>query len=139
MTRKLAGAILLIVGVVLACITVIVERHQEKVFAGAVHTTGTIVALLPRGGSGNAATYAPIVRYRTKDGVSIDFTASLAAHRSAHRVGDRVPVVYTPLNPQQADIDSWTSRWLLTVLCGGLAAILSALALVTLLSARRPA
>ena len=123
MTPKLLGTVVLIVGIGLAVITVVVERHQEKIFAGAVHTTGTVVALLPRGGSDNSRTYAPVVRYRTKDGMSVDFTASTASNSKAHNVGDVVRVVYTPLNPGQADIDSWTSRWLLPLLCGTLALI----------------
>lgn len=127
MTQKLAGTILLVVGIGLVLVTVVVERHQEKMFAGAVRTTGTVVALLPRHSSGGSTSYAPLVRFRTNDGVTFDFTATLASNPPAHKVGDLVPVVYTPVNPAQADIDSWTSRWLLTVLCAALAIVFAGL------------
>jgi hypothetical protein len=118
---RVAAAILLIAGLGLVVLTVVVERHQEKIFAGALHTTGNVVAMLPKRSTSGSTTYAPVVRYRTNDGTTRDFTSSVASNPPSYKIGDPVPVVYPPLNPRQADVDSWTSRWLLTLLCGGLA------------------
>lgn len=118
---KAAPAILLILGLALVVLTVIVERHQERVFAGALHATGTVVAMLPKHGTGGSVTYAPVVRYRTSNGTTVDFTSAVSSNPPSYKAGDVVPIVYPPLNPQQAEVDSWSSRWLLPVLCGGLA------------------
>ena len=131
------GVILLIAAGGCAMLTIVVERRQRRAFEGALHTTGTVVAMLPRHGASGVVAYAPLVRYETNTGIQLDFTSSLSSSPPDYKVGDAVPVVYTPLNPQQAEIDRRWARWINTGLAGALTMILLLSATLTLLKGRR--
>lgn len=124
LTPRLAGGILLLAGFGLLALTGVIAHRQQRLFATTLRTTGTVVAVLPRHGSRESISYAPLVRYRTPNGLELDFTSGSAASRARYHVGQTVPVVYPPLNPSQAEIDGWLMRWGETAIVGGFAMIL---------------
>ncbi|MGH9410586.1 MAG: DUF3592 domain-containing protein [Vicinamibacterales bacterium] len=126
---------LVAVGLCLFVVMGLVERREHAMRAGAVRTTGTVVALLPHRSEGSTV-FVPLVRFKTATGAELDFTASDAARSSSRKIGDIVPVIYSKLNPTGAAIDSWTARWIKTILLGALG-LLSVGGGVTWLRARR--
>ena len=60
-----------------------------------------------RSSSSNGSTsYYPIVRYRTQNGVSVEFKDSVGSNPPSYHAGDKVTVLYLADNPsKQAIID----------------------------------
>jgi hypothetical protein len=52
----------------------------------------------------------------TRNGRSMVFTASAGSRRRAYRVGAEVRVLVDPTNPERADLQSFTTLWLLPLL-----------------------
>lgn len=87
-------------------------------FADAAHTDGRVVALR----FDNKGAAAPIVAYTAADGRERLYQSSTYSTR-AYEVGDAVDIAYDPADPDSAAIDSWTSRWLLPTIFGGLGSV----------------
>jgi hypothetical protein len=118
-----------ILGIALAFATYTIERHEERLRAGAVRTTGTVVHELK---SGDGA--IPVIRFLTEAGDRVDFTA----RRARFSVGAQVPLYYHPDNPSFADVDTWRARWLGTVLAGALSFFSFVIAATLLRASRAP-
>ncbi len=56
-------------------------------------------------------TYAPRVRFRSGGGHEFEFTASISSNPPSYSVGEIVPLLYQPGDPQKARIDSFFSLW----------------------------
>jgi hypothetical protein len=87
-------------------------------FADAEHTTGRVVALR----HSNKGGAAPVVAYTAADGRERIYQSSTYSTPS-YQVGDIVDIAYDPADLDSAAIDSWTSRWLLPTIFGGLGSV----------------
>ena len=72
-------------------------------------TEGRIVGENRKAEMEGGFSYAPIVRFVTKDGRSI--TSSSNIYGSRHRIGESVTVRYDPADPENAKIDSFSQLW----------------------------
>jgi hypothetical protein len=114
MVFRALSVLFLILGIGLAFATYTIERHEERLRAGAVRTTGVVVNQLKRSG-GEAS--VPVVRFVTDAGDHVDFTSTRVGR---YAVGSTVPVYYHPDNPSFADLDTWRVRWQGTILAGAM-------------------
>ena len=117
-----AGVLFVVVAIGLALFALAIERHERRIRAGSIRTTGSVVALLERHDR-RGISYAPLIRFTTSTGDHVDFTASRSGNPSPHKIGDPVPVYYHPDNPRFAGIDDPTSRWRRTAFAGFLSAV----------------
>ena len=79
-------------------------------------TEGTVVRLNEQSDSeGGCCTYVPIVEFDA-GGRAYSFEGDTASDPPAYRVGERVPVIYDPADPETAQIDKWSERWLFPIL-----------------------
>lgn len=79
-------------------------------------TEGTVVRLNEQSDSeGGCCTYVPIVEFEA-GGRAYSFEDGTASDPPAYRVGERVPVLYDPADPETAQIDKWSERWLFPIL-----------------------
>lgn len=77
---------------------------------------GTVVRLNEQSDSeGGCCTYVPIVEFEA-GGRAYSFEGGTASDPPAYRVGERVPVIYDPADPQTAQMDKWSERWLFPIL-----------------------
>lgn len=77
---------------------------------------GTVVRLNEQSDSeGGCCTYVPVVEFDA-GGRAYSFEGDTASDPPAYRVGQRVPVIYDPSDPQTAQIDKWSERWLFPIL-----------------------
>ena len=77
---------------------------------------GTVVRLNEQSDSeGGCCTYVPVVEFDA-GGRAYSFEGDTASDPPAYRVGQRVPVIYEPSDPQTAQIDKWSERWLFPIL-----------------------
>jgi hypothetical protein len=79
-------------------------------------TEGTVVRLNEQNDSdGNCCTYVPVVEFEA-DGRTYSFEGGTASDPPAYETGERVPVLYDPADPETAQIDKWSERWLFPML-----------------------
>jgi hypothetical protein len=83
---------------------------------GGKTATGMVVQLNEQSdGEGGCCTYVPVVEFDA-GGQVYSFEGSTASYPPAYELGERVPVLYDPANPQTAQIDKWSERWLFPIL-----------------------
>lgn len=78
----------------------------------ALTATGTVVGLEEDTGGEGGTTYSAIVEFTTADGTLVRFNdSSRSCDPPCNQVGDEVPVIYSPDNPQRAQIQSIWLDW----------------------------
>jgi hypothetical protein len=79
-------------------------------------TTGTVVRLEESNSSeGGCCVYSPVVEFIT-NGQTYSFEGDNASDPPAYDVGEVVNVIYHPSNPDTAQINKWSERWLFPII-----------------------
>lgn len=120
--EKWIGAGLGLVGLLLLVFSVVIYFMQRKFLDGARKAKGKIVDSKRSTGSDGDDMYAPVVEFTDPAGQTVRFTHSVSTS-SEPTLGEEVPVVFRPENPQEASIRSFFGIW-------GSAFILGMMALV---------
>ena len=75
-------------------------------------TTGRVVRLEESDSSeGGCCVYSPVVEFKA-NGQTYSFEGDNASYPPAYDVGEEVNVIYHPNDPDTAQINKWTERWL---------------------------
>jgi hypothetical protein len=90
---------------------------------------GQVVGLKETLTTEEKATFAPVVRFTTADGRTIEFTSGVSSRPPAHAVGDRVMVHYDP-GSGAAEIRSFGTLWLFPIAFLGFGALLLGFAML---------
>lgn len=77
-------------------------------------TPGTVIGMEESNTDGSSA-YSPIVEF-TANGQTYTFESENASSPPAYQVGETVNVRYDPTDPNTAQIDKFTERWLMPIL-----------------------
>ena len=93
-------------------------RRTTRFLDTATSTTGTVVANQRRIDSDGTTSYPPEVRFTAPAGDTIEFRSSGGSTSSMYSIGERVPVLYDPRNPGDAEIRSFTTLWLFPLILG---------------------
>jgi hypothetical protein len=56
--------------------------------------------------------YCPVVEFTTAGGQAVRFESQFGTMPASHQVGQTIAVRYEVADPQKAEVDSATSRWL---------------------------
>ncbi len=79
-------------------------------------TTGTVVRLEESDSTeGGCCVYSPVIEFDAS-GQTYSFEGDNASYPPAYEVGEEVNVLYDPANPDTAQINKWTERWLLPII-----------------------
>jgi len=79
-------------------------------------TTGTVVRLEESDSSeGGCCVYSPVIEFDA-GGQSYSFEGDNASDPPAYDVGEEVSVIYDPADPNTAQINKWTERWLFPII-----------------------
>lgn len=79
-------------------------------------TTGTVVQLEESNdGEGGCCVYSPIIEFNV-NGQTYSFDGDTASYPPAYEVGEEVSVIYDPADPDTAQINKWTERWLMPII-----------------------
>lgn len=144
------GAVFAGIGVILGAVCLLIVALDNDFRSSAVRTEGTVIGYETRygnhrdddnGPSRRSVTYAPVVRFTTEDGRTIEFTSGVSRSNKPLN-GTKVDVLYDPDNPQHAKVDDMAGRLLAPVITGGLGALFLLIGLLLLalhLRARRRA
>lgn len=71
-----------------------------------VAVTGTIIGLDVDVSEDNSKTYFPIIEFTTQDNQQVEFRSSMGSSSYRGSIGQQIEVLYEPLNPRSAVIDS---------------------------------
>jgi len=75
-------------------------------------TTGRVVRLEESSSTeGGCCVYSPVIEFEA-NGQTYSFEGDNASYPPAYDVGEKVNVIYHPSNPDTAQINKWTERWL---------------------------
>ena len=79
-------------------------------------TNGTVVELKEQSDAeGGCCTYVPVVEY-TVNGQAYSMEGDTASDPPQYKVGEEVPILYDPANPNKAQINKLMERWLFPVI-----------------------
>jgi len=79
-------------------------------------TTGTVVRLEESNSSeGGCCVYSPVVEFDA-NGQTHSFESDNASDPPAYEVGEVVNVIYDPSDPNTAQINKWSERWLFPII-----------------------
>jgi hypothetical protein len=120
---RLVFGIFLVIGLGLLAGSYFTFRHTRRFLQTAVPAPGVVVEniykesgtinqrqgrLLSRGPSGS---YYPHIRFRTTDGHEIGFVSGTGSSPPSYSVNQPVTVLYDPLQPDKAFLNSFGSLW----------------------------
>ena len=118
----LAGAVL-VSAAVTWCVSINHFRNQAIVMQGKViaftkslSENRTSPGSRPRS---TTPTYAPVVRFITEDGRSIEFTSKAGTNPPRYSEGETVEVLYSSSSPEKARINDFSSLWMGPFIVGG--------------------
>lgn len=79
-------------------------------------TTGKVVELDESSDSdGGCCVYTPIIEFQV-NGQTYRFDGDNASYPPAYQIGETVPVIYDPEDPDTAQINKWSERWLFPII-----------------------
>ena len=113
MGSKIIGTFGLIVGSSILFFGILSTANTLLFLSRAVTTQGLVVDLVRIATKNpNHPAYYPLVRFTTESGRTIEFRSQLTVEGHPQNIGDRVPVLYDPNNPEDAQINDPSNRWL---------------------------
>lgn len=75
-------------------------------------TTGTVIEMEESStNEGGCCVYSPVIEFQV-NGQTYTFDGGNASNPPAYQVGETVPVIYDPNDPDTAQINKWGERWL---------------------------
>lgn len=122
MPRLFIG-IFLLVGLGLLGGSAYLTYDTRRALSVGVRADGEVTDLYENRDSDGDITYRPRVRFRTREGDSVEFTSSVGSHPAAFGVGETVAVIYNPASPDDARIDSFFQLWFAPLLLGGMGVV----------------
>ena len=114
MAKKIIGILLLIVGIyfLFKPITFNDYRTQTTGMVLAVNTENTYSITEHKNQQKTRVT----VSYQTLNGQSIQFDTTSISPFASYKVGEKVPVMYDPKNPNNADLKDGYTKWYIPIL-----------------------
>jgi len=114
---------------------------KKKAFANrAVSTPGTVIHVERMSGmrgtgmtsSSSGPMYKPTVRFQSATGMTIDYTPKTFSNWACNQVGETVPVLYDPNQPDKISIGKTSSFWVPAFICLFTGVVFAAIGLVFL-------
>lgn len=108
----LVGLLFFAIGIFIFIYGIVALLKKREQNANSLPATGVVTAFATQMGR-RGYLYFPQVEFRLAAGQIIRFQSSVGTSPPAYGVGQQVKVLYSAHNPQEAEIDSVTSMWLL--------------------------
>ena len=104
-------------------------NHTQEFIKTASTVEGTVIEIRQKI-SKKSITYFPVFKYQTHQGKIVHIESSVGTNPPNYGVGAKVNVIYDPNDPNQAEINSFWSVWLLTVVFGALGSLFTGIGLL---------
>lgn len=87
--------------------------------AHAVEVKGAVIEMVrTRDREDTTYLFAPVVRFETREGRTVEFESTMRSYPPAYRTGQAVTVLYDPDEPRYAAIRGFFSLWLMAIILG---------------------
>ena len=121
------GAIFTPIGLVFAGIGAWAYLEDRSLAESGLRAQGTVIEMVGSRDSDNGYTYRPLVEFFDANGERHTFTSRVGTNPPDHSTGETVEVIYAPGSPQNAMLDSFSDRFLLPLIFGGLGTVFAAI------------
>jgi len=115
------------IGVLCAAIGFGMMIHSANFASSAEQTQGVVVEMA-RSNDSDGVSYTPVVAFTDRNGVRREFVSSLSTSWRAYDEGERIEVLYDPVDPDRAAINSSTERYLLPGIFAGIGSLFTLIA-----------
>jgi hypothetical protein len=123
---SLVGSLLFVIGVFIFIRTrMFISRSQE--------VKGSVIKMLTSHGSEGGTVYAPVFRFTTIQGQSMEVAESVYSNRRGLSLVLVVDILYVPQDPSNARAKKWSSLYFLPLFLGGMGAIFGGIGVVLLI------
>jgi hypothetical protein len=117
--RRLGKFFLIPIGVLLLLGAAWSVSSTRTWIAHAIEVPGSVIEMVRVRDSDNTGyMFAPVVRFKTVEGKSVEFESSFRSNPPAYRTGQAVSVLYDPAEPRSAAIRGFLSLWLMPLILG---------------------
>lgn len=123
------GSIFIIAGLGMIFGSFLSFNHTQEFIKAASTAEGTVIEMRQER-SKKSITYFPVFKYQTQQGKIIHVKSSVGTNPPEYQIGAKVNVLYHPNNPNEAEINSFWSLWLLTVVFGTLGSFFTGMGLL---------
>jgi hypothetical protein len=94
---------------------------SQQFVKNSITASGTVIDIIQQTNTNHTNgsinyTYAPKVSFTANDGKAYTFIPSTSGSSSSYHDGERVEILYNPLNPYDANIDSFWDIWGLPII-----------------------
>lgn len=87
--------------------------------ARAIEVKGSVIEMVrSRDRENTTYLFAPVVRFQTVEGDTVEFESGMRSNPPAYRKGQTVSVLYDPDEPRSAAIRGFFSLWLMSIILG---------------------
>jgi hypothetical protein len=111
------SSFILIFGIAFGVGAFLTFRRSYRKVKGWKTDSGVVIDDVTRG-YGYQINYSPKIEFTTDSGTQLTFIASVASQRKSYRIDDKVKVLYSPDDPEKADLKSFSNLWLFPVFLG---------------------
>lgn len=101
-------------GVLAVVWAVLAYRSQRRYLSKALRATAVVQSVTEERSPRTGTFYTPVVQFKTAAGVEVT-APSKSGQKSGYVIGQSVPVLYDPADPQNLEIDAFWSRWLVVI------------------------
>ncbi len=101
-------------------------QSSQRFIAQALVAEGTVIELISSRSS-DSITYRPRVTFSAQDGQRYEFVSSSGSNPPSYSRGERVTVLYSADNPNNAQLNGFFSLWGLTLILGVMGAVFFAI------------
>jgi hypothetical protein len=108
----LVGLLFFAIGIFILIYGIVALIKRRNLNANSLSTTGVVMAFATQMGR-SGYLYFPEVEFQLAAGQTVRFQSSVGSSAPRYDVGHQVKVLYSAHNPQEAEIDTLTSMWLL--------------------------
>jgi hypothetical protein len=120
--ERVVPGLFALMGLGLLVASVFIYLNTRSFINSSARAKGTVIAHAQSRSSDGGLTYAPVISFRTPDGQTVEFKSQTSSNNPSPALGESVEVLYNPRNPQEAEINSFTSLWILTIILSALGA-----------------
>ncbi len=117
------GGIFTPIGLLFSGLGLWLYLNDQDLAAKGVRASGTVIQIVSYRDSDGETMYRPVVEFTDTAGSRREFSSDVSSSTSEFQRGEAVDVIYDPVAPENAIIDSFMERFFLPLIFGGLGSI----------------
>lgn len=118
----LMGLFFMLISIILFGWGIYSYKDKTENFATYKKTEGTVIRLREVPETENTGiTYAPVIKYKDASGKEFTYESKHSSDPPDYEVGEKVPLIHDPADPEEVYVDSFREKWVLTIvlfICG---------------------